>query len=575
MDRAIPSSANEEIELYQRTFYSLLRSSGEIQIKSLIETHAAMDSSLHIHAREEFPDMAAFVYSTLRLPECIKSVRLVLLGQSDKVFVEGGFTDLERWQQVSAPGRRRKFYYDGNTTLAVFIASASDIDDLIPILTAYEIEWNKLYSLIQRTGALSRLEDYAVRKTPLDAPEREGLARDLSISSNDLITLENIWGTLIFPNLIAIGSSRKRLALRLLAGSLIDYNKATQRWWRNIAQTAGNIMRDRPVYFVSSNTHSLANLISGYALDHERELIAYIGERQNVSLLHEYEAIQTEEVKSSKENFLYYVMKKYCADPDNEQACGCKEQAEMEAGLTYIKSDRYLDVDAQVIELNRLIPERLDPRLNRDGLERLRQSNAVIFNIDYPLGLAAYQIFFEVAENAEQIAGFYSLGKAATLNGRIGDVIIPNVVYDEQSQNTYLFNNVFSARDVIPYLVYGSVLDNQKAISVKGTFLQNRRFMELFYREGYTDIEMEAGPYLSGVYELSYPKRYPVNEIVRLYQTGLDIGMLHYATDTPYSKGRNLGAVHPSYFGMDPTYATALAILQRIIRRETNAESKE
>src|SRR5574341_996758 len=101
MDRGIPSSASEEIELYQRTYYSLLRSSGQIQIKSLIETHAGMDSSLHIHARETFPDMAAFVYCTLRLPECVKSVRLVVLGQSDEVFIKDGFGDVQRWQAVS------------------------------------------------------------------------------------------------------------------------------------------------------------------------------------------------------------------------------------------------------------------------------------------------------------------------------------------------------------------------------------------------------------------------------------------------------------------------------------------
>jgi len=79
---------------------------------------------------------------------------------------------------------------------------------------------------------------------------------------------------------------------------------------------------------------------------------------------------------------------------------------------------------------------------------------------------------------------------------------------------------------------------------------------------------MEAGPYLSAIYEMIFPKRFPVNEIVRLYQTDFDFGFLHYASDTPYSKGKNLGAVHLSYYGMDPTYATSLAILQRIIQRE-------
>lgn len=569
MDRAIPFSASEEIELYMRTYYSLLRSSGEIQIKSLIETHTQTDSLLHIHARDEFPDMAAFVYCTLRLPDCIKNVRLVLLGQSDEVFDKAGFSDVEHWQEASAAGRRRKLYFDGQDTLAAFIASASDIDDLIPILTAYEIEWNKMHDLITRADAAHRLREYAARGTPLHADEREGLARDLRISLNDFATLENIGGNALAEHLQAIGATRKRFALRLLAGSLVDYRKATQRWWDNIARDAARVIGGRPIYFVSSNPHSLANLVSGYARERENELIAYIGDTRREDLLREYQAIQAEAVKSSKENFLYYVLKKFSADSENVTAIHAKERAEAEAGLTYIRSDRYLDVDAQVIELDRLIPERLDPRIPRAGLERLQESRAVIFNIDYPLGLAAYQIFSVVAQNVEQVKGFYLLGKAATLNGRIGDVIIPNVVYDEHSQNTYLFNNCFSARDVAPYLVYGSVLDNQKAISVKGTFLQNRKFMELFYREGYTDIEMEAGPYLSAIYEMSYPKRYPANEIVRLYQTDFDIGFLHCASDTPYSKGRNLGAVHPSYFGMDPTYATALAILQRILAKET------
>ena len=572
MDRGVPSSASEDIELYMRTYYSLLRSSSEIQIKSLVETHTQMDSSLHTYSREVIPDVAAFVYSVLRLPACIKDVRLVLLGQSDDVFDKVGLKNvIEQWQEVGSPGRRRKMYFDGDETLAAFIASASDIDDLIPILTAFEIEWNKLNDLIKQTGLRARLDAILARGGVLQSADRDMLARDLRLSAPDLTTLENIWGGSLAANLRIIADTRKEFALRLLAGSLVDYRKATRHWWNNIARKASDIIADRPVYFISSNTHSFANLVSGYAQAHEDDLIAYIGKLGHESLLSEYQAIRSEQTKSNKENFLYYVLKKYCGDPANKAAAQAKERAELEAGVTYFDSERYLDVDAQVIELNRVIPERLDARLRRAGLEKLRASRAIIFNIDYPLGLAAYQLLSEIARNVDQIKGIYSMGKSATLNGRIGDVIIPNVVHDEHSQNTYLFNNCFNAHDVAPYLVYGSVLDNQKAITVKGTFLQNRRFMELFYREGYTDIEMEAGPYLSAVYELTNPRRYPVNEIVRLYQIDLDVGILHYASDTPYSKGKNLGAVHPSYYGMDPTYATAVAIMQRIIEKEIGA----
>ncbi len=147
--------------------------------------------------------------------------------------------------------------------------------------------------------------------------------------------------------------------------------------------------------------------------------------------------------------------------------------------------------------------------------------------------------------------------------------MIPNVVHDEHSQNTYLFPNCFSAQDVAPYMAYGMVLDNQKGISVPGTFLQNPRYMSVFYQEGYTDIEMEAGPFLSAIYEAFRPKLHPFNEIVNLYGVSFDVGFLHYASDTPMSKGKNLGAGSLSYSGIDPTYATAVAILRRIFLQES------
>ena len=221
-----------------------------------------------------------------------------------------------------------------------------------------------------------------------------------------------------------------------------------------------------------------------------------------------------------------------------------------------------------MFDLSKLDPASIDPRLKQPGLEILAYSDALILNIDYPLGLAAYNILAKIAEHASPVLGVYSIGKAATLNGVSGDVMIPNVVQDEHSQNTYLFRNVFGSADVAPYLVYGTVLDNQKAVSVLGTFLQNARVMDVIYREGYTDIEMEAGPYLSAAYEMYRPNRHPVNEIVNLYGVPFDIGVLHYASDTPLSKGKNLGAGTLSYFGMDSTYAATLAVLRRIMKLE-------
>ncbi|MCX6041334.1 MAG: hypothetical protein NTV69_09390, partial [Caldilinea sp.] len=165
----------------------------------------------------------------------------------------------------------------------------------------------------------------------------------------------------------------------------------------------------------------------------------------------------------------------------------------------------------------------------------------------------------------------YVLGKAATLNGRVGDVMIPNVVYDEHSQNTFLFRNCFTATDLSGLLNFGTVFDNQKAVTVRGTILQNRQFMHVFYEEGYTDIEMESGPYLSGIYEDVYPQRYPINEIVNLFiNVPYDIGLIHYASDTPISRRQTLLSKSMSYFGVDATYATSIAVMRRILGQEVS-----
>jgi hypothetical protein len=564
MDRTVPQTGSEEIELYIRTYYSLLRSSTDVRIQSLEEIHATMGSSLHPMAHSSLPDISALIYSSLRLPPQLINVQRVVLGQSKAGFARGGFGDIENWEPAPAIARRRRSYFDGKETLACYIASRSDIDDLVPILTAYQIEWNKLHRL---------LRGEQVREFMKDPPDTEEglavLASGIGVDTGALQRLYNAWGDTFWLSLKAIAREPKHLAIRLLAGSLNDYRKATQIWWSYVERALPSIV-DRPVYFVSSNAHSIVNLISGFALRHQDELLEYIQSPECADLLSEWQDIEARQVPSSKENFLYYAVKKYVRTEMGKKARQARSEAEREAGVMRIASVDAFEVEVQLFELNKIRPEWLDSRLGGDAIAALSKSDAVIVNIDYPLGMAAYIILAQIASRVGNLQGVYISGKAATLNGVVGDVMIPSVIHDEHSQNTFIFQNCFDAGDITEDLVYGTVLDNQKAVSVRGTFLQTPRYMDVFYREGYTDIEMEAGPYLSAVYELFRPKRYPTNELANLYGLPFDLGILHYASDTPLGRGINLGQGSLSYFGMDPTYATSVAILRRIFSQENS-----
>jgi len=130
------------VELYVRTYTTMLQSSGDIKIDSLVHAHLAMGSVLHPLAGEPQIDMGALLYATRRLPSAISRSRMVVMGQSPQGFKSILGADILTWKKLKAPARRRRWYHDGKSTLAVLIASPSDVDDLVPILVAYQIEWN-------------------------------------------------------------------------------------------------------------------------------------------------------------------------------------------------------------------------------------------------------------------------------------------------------------------------------------------------------------------------------------------------------------------------------------------------
>ncbi|MBA2680321.1 MAG: hypothetical protein H0U76_18230 [Ktedonobacteraceae bacterium] len=567
-------AGKRDVELYIRTYNTLLRSSGEVNLKALIQAHYNIDSSLHPDARKPYPDMSAFIYSVLRLPDVINRCELVLLGQSEEVFLQQGF-HVDKWQGVTASARRRKWFYNGKETLAVYVASVSDTDDIVPILVAFQIEWNKMYYLLNADPTTMQLLETQVAQTsPVFAEISKVLRYRLHIAADDWQRLEVIWGGHLWEKLHEIGQHKKNFNLRMLGGSHVGYVRATRKWWAPVKSLLDDLgLPDRPVYFVSSNTHSLINLLSGFMLHHEKELIEFAQSGADPYLASECSKLQEGLVPGNWQNFLYFTAREWVHTPAGKEAARTRLQDAQERGIWHVGSRHGLEIDAQVFELARLRPNDIDPRCRMPHLDVLAKSDAIILNIDYPLGMAAYRMMREIMENLSHISGIYILGKAATLNGSIGDVMIANVVMDEHSQNVYWLDNSFAAQEVQPYLIYGSVLDNQKAVSAKGTYLQNRQYLDFYYHANYTVVEMESGPYLNAIYEDQYLMRYPTNENINLLRLPYELGILHYASDTPYTRGKNLGAGSLSYFGMDSTYASSVAIARRILDREIHSIS--
>ncbi len=548
---------SDEVELYQRTYNTLLRSSGETALRVLESSHRAMGSSLHPLADSDEPDLGAFLYAIRRLPDGIVDAKLVIMGQETEVFARNGIVIAE-WEEADAPARRRRWHDSGEGVHAVLLASASDVDDLIPTLVALQIEWNKI-----------RVRQRAAGWPPESEPSPEECAAALGGSAEDWGRLRAAWGERFYERLQLIAERRMALRVRMLGGTQVGYARMTRRWWLPVQnRLAEEGLADAPTYFVSSNTHSLVNIVTGTAQEREDRLVEFVESLPEDDILRgELTAFREGRAEGSWDNFLYFVARLYF-DMHGDEGRRVRRESEARSGVSHLRSSTALRVPAQTIPLGKLLPDRLDPRLGEVDPEALAASDAVIVNIDYPLGLAAYNILREVAVSTAALRGVYVLGKAATLNADVGDVMLSSVVHDEHSGSTYWLDNAFGVEDLMADLRFGTGLDNQRAVSVKSTFLQNRAYLDFYYREAFTVVEMEAGPYCNAIYEIADADRHPVGEAVNFSKLPIDFGIIHYASDTPYTQARTLGARGLSYFGMDSTYASSLAILRRVLRLE-------
>jgi len=552
-------SSIESIALHVRSYRSALKSSLQITVNSATNSHLKMDSILHpLGSKDDAIDISALVYSFLRLPTSIDKTKLVVMGQSPEVFEEAGFENITSWHKCAGTARRTVRYFNTSThTLANIISSISDVDDVVNTLIAYQSEWNKFHHLLHlHYPHLTQLKK---------AKRQDTLASTLNITPEDWQNLRTAMGNKFSLRLTRIYKNHHDLRLRLLAGSWIDYTKTTQHWWKNIAtNTIGMHLPHKTVYFVSSNTHSLLNLITGQAVSSKKELLK-LAQNHHPDLDSLWQNIQNQESFLHQNDFLYY-LSKYMADNKKYQHDWQKLQNKV--GIISIPPTHFLNSTLQIFPVASLGTSKyLDSRLKISKALQLQRSNSLIINIDYPLGFAAYHVLSEVLENINDIRGVYILGKAAVLNSEIGDIQIPRLTFDEHTQNSYIYKNCFNSFFPFPNN-QGSILTNQKSVSVLGTFLENPALIDKYSKNNLTIMEMETGPYLNAVTEACYDQQTPRGTIVDLNSAPFDLGIINYTSDTPYSQAKNLGAGALNLSGLEPVYLGSLAILQRIINLE-------
>ncbi len=255
-------STIESIDLHVRSYRSALKSNLEITISSLTNYHLRMESILHPFGDSpQIIDFSAFIYSVLRLPPEVDKTRLVLMGQNPQVFADAGFNNITSWKKITSKARRRTRYFNPHSHIgASFISSITDVDDIVNLLIAYQIEWNKFHQLLKNHYPTSISFAKAIKKNTL--------IDDLNISQKDFQDFCTALGKNWRLRLKRIYLRRQDIRIRLLAGTWIDYTKTVQFWWKNVnlsySKLTNQHLSKKDIYLVSSNLHSLLNLVTGF-----------------------------------------------------------------------------------------------------------------------------------------------------------------------------------------------------------------------------------------------------------------------------------------------------------------------
>ena len=153
--------------------------------------------------------------------------------------------------------------------------------------------------------------------------------------------------------------------------------------------------------------------------------MAWVEHDGPVELRDELRAFREGRTPGSWDNFLYFVAREFhAARPDETASAGRRGRRGHHAPRLV---PRRCGSPRRSCRSPGWTRARFDARLGDVDADRLRASRAVIVNVDYPLGLAAYNILREITEDRDTLAGLYVLGKAATLNADVGDVMISSV----------------------------------------------------------------------------------------------------------------------------------------------------
>ena len=458
--------------LFIRGSYKPLGVSGETLIQSLRVLSPEIYGVIN---DEERVELDGLLYVMNRLPKGIEECRHITLITREG-YENSNFTPI-----IPAKRRRHSYRIDKDQMLIEMTRGRSDIYDILTHLTFFYIEAEKIRKNSLDSKANHKREWLMLEKTVELASSEEALDQEVAYSYlsailgrtyqetvdaskkfdhasevNNIFRLVYWMGKLSYEE-YSLGTDREIFfssALREQSGqhyhgeiwaNQIKHFLAQQNWI------------NRPLHIISANLHSVKNTL--YA---------------PLALAHQNNGNNFEELA------------KLLSQTENQHHQDKVDQYAQKHGLHFIDDHSGMNIDVQIIDLNEW--QKVAESSSLDIQEAVLQSQPLIVVIDYAFGEQAYEVMDELLKPFEdeqrktplQVETISIMGKAGVLQGKKGDIMIPQAHVFEGTADNYPFTNGFKRSDFEGYGL--EVYSDGPMITVLGTSLQNKDILRYFCR---------------------------------------------------------------------------------------------
>jgi CRP-like cAMP-binding protein len=516
-----------------------------VELRDLVGAYRGMQSILHRGAVDPAIDFDALGYVLPRLPQEITSASVVLLAEE----LPEAYREVRSLIRVVAErGKKREFFRDLPGRLLILLRDGmTDTIDIVTKLCVYGHEAEKIAERMTESSAASELARLAATGNAT-AADRQRVRDALPFSAEELSQLERVLGPSMLERLHQLLVQRGALVIRV-HDSDHPYSRVSSELWLHQIRTAlrklypvDDLAADIDVHIVSSNTHSVTNCISPWIRQHEDEIVEW-------AQVHLPASLQL----SNRADALYAASQAWINA--NPERAGERASADHAGGIDNLRDTRFTGIEVNLIDANSLVGP-LDPALARPRLAR----RTLIVNVDYAYGQQAETIIRNlILLFGTRIRSISVFGKAGAIVGKRGDILLPNQLILQTSDELYEIPNCDLSSSDLSTANHPIDIHEGPLLTVLGTIMQNREMLQYYHLFwNVIGMEMEGSFYL--------------REILRARSRGLidsDVALrfAYYVSDTPLhpDPSRSLSTQLSMHEGVAPVYAITRAVLSKIL----------